>query len=205
MNPIVIGVAGGSGSGKTTVANHIKNALDEDVVAYLPQDAYYVYLPDLTHEQRLAFNYDHPDAFETRRLIHHIRQLKAGRPINLPRYNFTTYLREEETLPINAKPLILVEGILILTDPELRSLMDMKIYVDTDSDVRFIRRLTRDMAERGRTQQQVIEQYMETVRPMHIQFVEPSRRFADIIIPWGGENEIAVDMILGRLQTMLGR
>ncbi len=203
MKPTVIGVAGGSGSGKTTVARHILNEIGEAHVAYLPHDAYYRHRPELSAADRAAVNYDHPDSLETALLVTHIETLLAGRTIARPQYDFVRHLRDGVTLSVASRPLLLVEGILIFADAALRDLMDVRVYVDTDADVRFIRRLRRDMEIRGRTSDQVIDQYLETVRPMHNQFVEPSKRFADIIIPEGGENRVAVDMVIGRLQAML--
>jgi uridine kinase len=203
--PLVIGLAGGSGSGKTTVANVILHRVGPDHIAYLPHDAYYRSYTDLPTAQRDTINWDHPNALETELMTAHVRALKAGQPIELPVYDFITYTRTTATVPLAPQPLILVEGILIFTDPALRDLFDMKIFVDTDADLRFIRRLQRDIAERGRTAESVIHQYLATVRPMHLEFVEPSKRYADIIVPEGGRNEVALDMIVARLEALLGR
>lgn len=203
--PIVIGLAGGSGSGKTTVADAILHRVGPSHIAYLPHDAYYRSYFDLPSAQRDTINWDHPNSLETELMTAHVRALKAGQPIALPVYDFITYTRTAGTVPVNPQPLILVEGILIFTDPALRALFDMKIFVDTDADLRFIRRLQRDIAERGRTAESVIQQYLATVRPMHLEFVEPSKRYADIIVPEGGRNEVALEMIVARLAALLGR
>jgi len=203
--PIVLGLAGGSGSGKTTVANVILQRVGPGRIAYLPHDAYYRSFTDLPPAPRDAINWDHPNALETELMTAHVRALKAGQPIDLPVYDFTTYTRTAATVPVLPRPLILVEGILIFTDPALRALFDMKIFVDTDADLRFIRRLQRDIAERGRTAESVIQQYLATVRPMHLEFVEPSKRYADIIVPEGGRNDVALEMIVARLAALLER
>jgi uridine kinase len=201
--PVIFGVAGGTGSGKTTVANAILDKVGADQVAYLPHDAYYRELSHLAKENRNQINFDHPDALETELLIQHIRELAAGRPIEIPVYDFTTHTRTNRTIHVEPAPIILVEGILIFSEPELRELMDIRLYVDTDADLRFIRRLSRDMEERGRSVQSVIQQYLTTVRPMHLEFVEPSKRHADVIIPEGGHNEVAMTMIAARLKELL--
>jgi uridine kinase len=193
---MVIGVAGGSGSGKTTVVRRIVESLGNEQVTVLEHDRYYRDRIDLRLEERAALNYDHPDSLETDLLVRHVLELREGRPVDLPVYDFARYARQsihETALPRRA---IIVEGILILTDPALRPLMDIKVFVDTDDDTRFIRRLQRDMSERGRTVQSVIDQYLATVKPMHLEFVEPSKRYADIIIPQGGHNAVAIDMLL---------
>ena len=203
--PLVIGLAGGSGSGKTTVANAILHRVGPDHIAYIPHDAYYRSFHELPTAQRDTINWDHPNSLETELMTAHVQALKAGQPIALPVYDFISYTRTAATVPVNPQPLILVEGILIFTDPALRALFDMKIFVDTDADLRFIRRLQRDIAERGRTADSVIQQYLATVRPMHLEFVEPSKRYADIIVPEGGRNEVAMEMIVARLAALLGR
>jgi uridine kinase len=193
---MVIGVAGGSGSGKTTVVRRIVESLGNEQVTVLEHDRYYRDRLDLRLEERAALNYDHPDSLETDLLVRHVIELREGRPVDLPVYDFARYARQsihETAFPRRA---IIVEGILILTDAALRPLMDIKVFVDTDDDTRFIRRLQRDMSERGRTVQSVIEQYLATVKPMHLEFVEPSKRYADIIIPQGGHNAVAIDMLL---------
>jgi uridine kinase len=201
--PIVFGVAGGTASGKTTVAQTILKAVGAEQVAYLPHDAYYKDRPDLPLAERALVNYDHPNSLETKLLIKHIRQLIARQPVRMPVYDFTHHRRTAQTVLVEPSPIILVDGILIFTRRKLRELMDIKIYVDTDADVRFVRRLQRDMEERGRSQASVIQQYLETVRPMHLKFVEPSKRHADVIIPHGGHNQIAIDMVVARLEAML--
>jgi len=203
FKPIVFGVAGGTASGKTTVAQTVLEAVGASRIAYLPHDAYYKDYEGLTLEQRARVNYDHPDSLETKLLIQHIRELLVGIPVNVPIYNFTTLRRTDETLLIEPAPIILVDGILIFTKRKLRDLMDIKIFVDTDSDVRFIRRLERDMNERGRSLDSVVQQYFDTVRPMHLKFVEPSKRYADIIIPGGGHNQVAMEMVISRLHMLL--
>ncbi len=205
QRPIVFGVAGGTASGKTTVAHTILKAVGAEQVAYLPHDAYYKDRPDLPLAERALVNYDHPNSLETKLLIKHIKRLMAGEPVQMPVYDFTRHRRTEQTILVEPSPIILVDGILIFTRRKLRELMDIKIYVDTDADVRFIRRMQRDIEERGRSLPSVVKQYLETVRPMHLKFVEPSRRYADVIIPHGGHNQIAIDMVVARLQALLGR
>jgi uridine kinase len=196
VHPIVIGVAGGSGSGKTTVVRRIVDALGDSRVTVLEHDRYYRDRNDLRLEERAGLNYDHPDSLETDLMVRHVQDLRAGRSIDAPQYDFALYQREPRTEAIAPARAIIVEGILIYTDAALRALMDVKVFVDTDDDTRFIRRLQRDMAERGRTVQSVIDQYLGTVKPMHLEFVEPSKRYADIIIPQGGHNAVAIDMLL---------
>lgn len=202
--PLVIGLAGGSGSGKTTIANVILKRVGENHIAYLPHDAYYKDLSSLPHNQRAQINFDHPDSLDTPLLIEHIRKLKARQAIDLPVYDFKTDRRTERTIHIEPKPVILVEGILIFAEQELLPLFDVKIFVDADADIRFIRRLQRDLFERGRSIESVIHQYLNTVRPMHLKFVEDSKRYADVIIPEGGYNAVAMDMVVSRIQTLLG-
>jgi len=201
--PVVIGIAGGTGSGKTTVANVIVERIGADLIAYLPHDAYYKDLSDLPENQRIQINFDHPDSLDTDLLYKHIKLLKNNQPINLPVYDFKTHSRTEQTQRIAPQPVILVEGILIFIEAELRKLFDIKIFVDTDPDIRFIRRLQRDITERDRTTESVIRQYLTTVRPMHLEFVEPSKRYADVIIPEGGLNTVAMDMVVARLEALL--
>jgi uridine kinase len=196
MNPIVIGVAGGSGSGKTTVVSRIVESLGSDHVTVLEHDRYYRDRKDLRLEERAALNYDHPDSLETDLLVKHLVELKEGRSIELPFYDFARFARRTQHETKVPRRAIIVEGILIFTDAALRELMDIKVFVDTDADTRFIRRLQRDLTERGRTVDSVIEQYLSTVKPMHLDFVEPSKRYADIILPQGGHNPVAVDMLL---------
>jgi uridine kinase len=201
--PLVIGIAGGSGSGKTTVANEILERVGPGHIAFLPHDAYYKDLSNLPEPRRAEVNFDHPDSLETEILIHHIKELKSGQSIDLPVYDFKTHSRTAKTIPIKPQPVILVEGILIFVERALREIFDVKIFVDTDPDIRFIRRLQRDINERGRTTSSVINQYHKTVRPMHLEFVEPSKRYADVIIPEGGLNIVALDMVVARIQTLL--
>jgi uridine kinase len=201
--PLVIGIAGGSGSGKTTVANSLLSRVGEERIAYLPHDAYYKDLSALPPQQRAEVNFDHPNSLENELLCLHIERLRRGQPVELPVYDFTTHSRTSETIRVKPKPVIIVEGILIFIEAGLRGLFDIKIYVDTDPDLRFIRRLERDLRERGRTTESVIHQYLTTVRPMHLEFVEPSKRYADVIIPEGGYNQVALDMVLARIRSML--
>jgi uridine kinase len=203
VRPIVIGVAGGTGSGKTTVANEILQRVGAEHVAYIPHDAYYRELGHLAQEERARVNFDHPDSLETELLVEHLKVLCAGQTVEIPIYDFTTHMRTQETRRVEPAPVILVEGILVFVEPELRELLDVKLYVDTDADVRFIRRLQRDVHERGRSVESVCEQYLTTVRPMHLEFVEPSKRYADVIIPEGGFNEVAIEMVAARLRSML--
>lgn len=201
--PVTIGVAGGTGSGKTTVSNQIVERVGQKHIAHLPHDAYYKDFTTLTDEERERINFDHPDSLDTDLMIQHIQQLQHGKTVQIPTYDFTTYRRMPETIKIGHQPILLVEGILIFTDPELRDLLDIKIYVDTDADIRFIRRLKRDVEERGRSVESIIDQYLATVRPMHLKFVEPSKRYADVIIPEGGFNFVAIDMIADRIRRLL--
>jgi len=200
---LVIGVAGGSGSGKTTVAQMILQRVGPDRISFLQHDSYYKDLSGLPQTQRAEVNFDHPNSLDNDMLVRHILLLKEGKPVDVPIYNFSTHSRTDKTFVVQPRPVILVEGILIFTEPELRQLFDVKIFVDTDSDIRFIRRLQRDITERGRTTESVIKQYQSTVRPMHMEFVEPSKRYADIIIPEGGFNTVALDMVVARVETML--
>jgi len=201
--PIVIGVAGGSGSGKTTVAQEILARVGADQIAYIQHDAYYRDLTLLSPQDRARVNFDHPDSLETELLIRHLDTLLAGQPAELPIYDFTRHVRTEQTRRVEPRRVILIEGILIFADRALRERMDVRIYVDTDADIRFIRRLRRDIEERGRTLDSVVNQYLNTVRPMHLEFVEPSKRYADIIVPEGGFNTVALDMIVARIQALL--
>jgi uridine kinase len=201
--PLIIGIAGGSGSGKTTLADSILKAIGEDRIAFLPHDAYYRDQSDKSFEERLLVNYDHPDSLETELLISHIRALSRGETVDLPVYDFKQHTRAREIVRVQPKPIILVEGILIFVEPELRNLCSMKLFVDTDPDICFIRRLQRDVTERGRTVESVISQYLKTVRPSFIEFVEPTKRFADVIIPEGGQNTVASDMVIARLKALL--
>ena len=204
MIPIVIGVAGGSGSGKTTVVRRIIDSIGPDQVAVLDHDRYYRDRNDLRLEERAALNYDHPDALETDLMVTHVLELKAGRAVEVPSYDFTRHSRLSTWETVPPRRAIIVEGILIFTDAALRALMDIKVFVDTDPDTRFIRRLRRDVAERGRTMDSVIEQYQSTVKPMHLDFVEPSKRYADLILPQGGHNAVAVDLLLRLIRSVAG-
>lgn len=201
--PLVIGIAGGSGSGKTTVAQTILQRVGPDRISFLQHDAYYKDLSGLPPVQRAEVNFDHPNSLETDLLIRHILQLKNGQPVAIPIYDFSKHCRTEQTYMVQARGVILVEGILIFVEPDLRNLFDVKIFVDTDSDLRFIRRLQRDISERGRTTESVVKQYLSTVRPMHLEFVEPSKRYADVIIPEGGFNTAALDMVVARIEALL--
>jgi uridine kinase len=200
--PVVIGVAGGSGSGKTTVVRRIVESLGPDEVVVLDHDRYYRDRTDLRLEERAAMNYDHPDSLETDLLVQHIRDLKAGKPVEVPAYDFARYARRSDSERYQPRRAIIVEGILIYADAALRGLMDVKLFVDADADTRFIRRLQRDVTERGRTMESVIEQYLGTVKPMHFEFVEPTKRYADLIIPIGGHNTVAVDLMLSLVRSL---
>jgi uridine kinase len=203
--PLVIGVAGGSGSGKTTVVRKIVDSIGTAEVVVLEQDRYYRDRNDLRFEERAALNYDHPDALETDLLAHHVRELRDGRAVQVPTYDFARHARQPAFETIGPRRAIIVEGILIFTDAPLRQLLDVKVFVDTDDDLRFIRRLQRDISARGRTVQSVIDQYLGTVKPMHLEFVEPSKRYADVIIPQGGHNAVAVDMLLTLIRSLTAR
>lgn len=202
-DPLVIGIAGGSGSGKTTVAQEILNCVGADRIAFLQHDSYYKDLSGLPPVQRAEINFDHPNSLETELLRQHILSLRDGNVVHIPIYNFSTDHRTDQTFSVEPHRVILVEGILIFSDAELRKLFDIKIFVDTDPDIRFIRRLERDLSERGRTTESVIKQYQTTVRPMHLEFVEPSKRYADGIIPGGGFNTAALDMVAARILKLL--
>jgi uridine kinase len=203
-SPLIIGIAGGSGSGKTTLAELILEHIGKDKIAFLPHDAYYRDQDHLPYEERVKVNYDHPDSLETELLIRHIQDLEAGKPIELPVYDFTIHSRKHVTVTVEPRSIILVEGILIFYEKKLRKLFDVKLFVDADPDIRFIRRLTRDITERGRSVDSVINQYQTTVRPMYLEFVEATKRYADIIIPEGGRNSVALEMVIARLESLLG-
>ncbi|GAB6108856.1 uridine kinase [Fusibacter bizertensis] len=201
--PVVIGVSGGTGSGKSTVAKAIFKSLPDENILIIEQDAYYKDQSNLTYEERVKTNYDHPLAFDTDLLIEHIKQLCNHQSIQKPIYNFSKHNRETETHCIRPKEIIIIEGIMILEDERLRNLMDIKIFVDTDADVRIIRRITRDINERGRTLESVIEQYLTTVKPAHEQFIEPTKKYADIIIPEGGYNKVAIDLMTTKVMSII--
>lgn len=203
MKPIVIGVAGGSGSGKSTVAREILRQVNPAHGLILEQDSYYKSQDHIPLEERKKTNYDHPLAYDNDLLLQHLERLLQYKPIQKPVYDFTRHTRSKRTILVQPKDVVIVEGILVLEDARLRQLMDIKVYVDTDADVRFIRRLRRDMRRRGRSMQSVIDQYLTTVRPMHRQFVEPTRRYADIIIPEGGQNRVAIDLLVTKIRSML--
>jgi len=200
----VLGVAGGTGSGKTTVARAILDSVGKERIALIEQDSYYRDVDWRSETELLHHNFDHPSAIDNELLVSHIAALKAGHPVEVPIYDFVRHRRTTRTRRIEPQPVIILEGILIFVEPNLRDLLDFKIYVDTDADLRLIRRLGRDMAERGRSVQDVLRQYLETVRPMHLEFVEPSKRYADIIIPEGGENRVALEMVVAHVEQLLG-
>jgi uridine kinase len=204
LNPFVIGVAGGTGSGKTTVAHRVAASVPAESVTIIEYDSYYRDRPELSDEERARLNFDHPDSLETALLIAHLAALKSGAPVDVPIYDFTTHRRKRETETVHPTPVVVVEGILTFVDAQLRSLFDLKIFVDTDSDIRVFRRIRRDIEQRGRDFASIREQYYETVRPMHLMFVEPSKRWADVILPEGGENEVAIDLIIGKVRSVLG-
>ncbi|MFJ8450895.1 uridine kinase [Aerococcus viridans] len=201
--PIIIGVTGGTGSGKTTVTRKIIEEFGDVSLAYIPQDAYYKDQSHLTMDERVLTNYDHPFAFDNDLLSEHIRQLLDGQAVQMPVYDFTQHNRAEETIRVEPKEVIIIEGILIFSDKELRDLMDIKVFVDTDDDIRIIRRIKRDMAERGRSLDSIIDMYTSIVKPMHEQFIEPTKKFADIIIPEGGSNNVAIDLMTTKIRSII--
>jgi len=201
--PFLIGVGGGTGSGKTTVAERLAAMVGQWELALVKLDSYYCDRAQLPFEERAAINYDHPDAFDWPLLMTHLGALLGGRAAPVPVYDFASHLRTDEVTMVESGPVVVIEGILVLFEPRLRELLDLKVYVDTDPDVRFIRRLQRDVADRGRTPASVIDQYLTTVRPMHLQFVEPSKRYADVIVPHGGMNAPAFDMLVARVRSLL--
>jgi uridine kinase len=202
-NCLVIGICGGTGSGKTTITSRIIEALPQQSVQILQQDHYYKDLPQLPEDVRVSRNFDHPASIDLPLFIEHVRQLREGRAILRPVYDFTQDRRLEKTEWLESRPALIVEGILIFENEALRELMDIKIFVDTDADIRFIRRLGRDIRERGRTVESVVSQYMSTVRPMHLEFVEPSKRYADVIIPEGGYNEVGIDLVIQKIRSLV--
>ena len=201
-SPLIIGIAGGTGSGKTTLARRLAKEFSEEAVL-LSMDNYYKHMPEVPFDERVKMNYDHPDLFDIDLLVDHLTRHKKGETIYHPTYNFVTYLRNEEMIPLPADKIVLLEGILAFVDPRVVDLLDIKIFVDTDADLRFIRRLKRDMRDRGRSLQSVVDQYITTVKPMHDLFIEPSKRHADIIVPQGGKNEVAVSMIVDAISSKL--
>jgi uridine kinase len=203
MDVMIFGVAGGTGSGKTTVAREILESVGTDRIAFLCQDNYYRDVEWESPDQLLAHNFDHPDALDTPLFVEHLRALKSGRAIELPIYDFVHHRRTAAWRRIEARPVVLVEGILLFAEPEIRQLLDFKVFVDTDADVRLVRRIQRDISERGRAVADVLRQYMGTVRPMHLEFVEPSKRWADVIVPEGGENRVALEMVVARVEQLL--
>lgn len=204
-SPVVLGVAGGTGSGKTTVVRELLNAVGRQRIAFIEQDSYYVDVDWETPAQIARHNFDHPSALDNDLLVAQVETIKAGQAIEVPIYDFVHHRRKEETRRVEPKPVILLEGILLFAEPDLRDVLDFKIYVDTAADIRLIRRLRRDLRERGRQFDDVLRQYMETVRPMHLEFVEPSKRWADVIIPQGGENRVALEMVIARIEQLLGQ
>lgn len=201
--PVALGVAGGTGSGKTSVAEAILDEVGRDRIAFLAQDSYYRDIEWQDDAQLLHHNFDHPNALDNDLLVEHVRELKRGRPVEVPIYDFVRHVRTTETVHVDSRPVILIEGILLFVEPELRGLLDLKVYVDTAADVRLMRRVRRDIAERGRTVDDVFRQYSETVRPMHREFVEPSKRWADIIVPKGASNRVALEMVIARVEQLL--
>ena len=200
---LVVGIAGGTASGKTTVARKLIEAIPARKVALLEQDSYYRDLSDLPLEERTQFNFDHPDAFDIPKMVAHLAALKAGRAVDVPIYDFSRHVPKLETIHVEPAPVVMIDGILVLAIEQVRSLLDVKIFVDTDDDVRVIRRIERDVRDRGRTLEGVVEQYFRTVRPMHRGFVEPSKRHADIVIPHGGSNDVAIEMVAGAVRARL--
>ncbi|HEX6964953.1 MAG TPA: uridine kinase [Gemmatimonadaceae bacterium] len=201
--PLILGVAGGSGSGKSTVARKVAESLDHASVAFLDMDAYYRNMTHLSHEERRRVNWDHPDALDLELFVEHLECLAAGRPIAKPVYDFVNHVRASQTVHVAPADLIVADGILLFVDARVRELCDVKIYVDADADIRLIRRITRDLRVRGRTLDDILEQYVSTVRPMHLEFVEPTKRYADVIIPHGGHNEVAIEMLVANIQRRL--
>jgi uridine kinase len=204
MPAYLVGIAGGTGSGKTTIAECIVGSLPTEKVCVIQHDNYYRDRPDLSYEERCQLNFDHPDALETDLLIEHLARLKSGEPIPMPKYDFKTHRRQEETEHLEPRPIVIVEGILVFVDERLRAQLDIKLFVDTPSDIRAFRRIRRDLEQRGRTFTSIREQYYASVRPMHLQFVEPSKAYADLIIPEGGQNRVALDLILAKLLSVAG-
>jgi uridine kinase len=203
MKPLIIGIAGGSGSGKSTVARNVAQALHAETVAFIDMDAYYRNHAHLSLAERRAVNWDHPDAFDWELLLAQLRQLAAGQAIEKPVYDFVTHLRSDRVVPVPPAHVVVIDGILLFTDARVRELCDVKVFVDADADIRLIRRIKRDTNKRGRPLEEIIDQYLTTVQPMHLQFVEPSKRYADVIVPRGGHNAIAIEMIVAKIQRRL--
>ena len=201
--PILIGITGGTGSGKSSIADAIYSSFSTDCIAMIQQDMYYKDQSDLSMEERVKTNYDHPKAFDNDLLISHLKDLIEGKSIEKPIYDFSVHNRSKETIKVDPKSIIIVEGILVLEDERLRDLLDIKVYVDTDADIRILRRLIRDINERGRTLESVVNQYLDVVRPMHMQFTEPTKRYADIIVPEGGQNKVAIDILVSKIKDIL--
>lgn len=204
MKPLIIGIAGGSGSGKSTVARNVAQALHAETVAFIDMDAYYRNQAHLSLAERRAVNWDHPDAFDWELLLAQLRQLAAGEPIEKPVYDFVRHVRSDRTTLVQPADVVVIDGILLFTDERVRALCDVKVFVDADADIRLIRRIKRDTTKRGRPLEEIIDQYLTTVQPMHLQFVEPSKRYADVIVPRGGHNTIAIEMIVAKIQRRLG-
>lgn len=205
MKPFIIGIAGGSGSGKSTVARNVAQALETESVAFIDMDAYYLNFAHLPLAERAKINWDHPDAFDWELLVGQLGRLAAGEPIEKPVYDFVTHTRSEQTVVIPPARVVVIDGILLFTDARVRELCDVKVFVDADADIRLIRRLRRDIKKRGRALDDVLDQYLTTVQPMHLQFVEPSKRYADVIVPRGGHNAVAIEMIVAKIQRRLAR
>lgn len=203
-NPVIIGIAGGTGSGKTTIARRVYEQIGRDRIEWISHDSFYRDFSAMPLEERHHINFDHPDSLETSLLVAQIDQILAGDAVDLPLYDFALHVRSPETRRVEPKPAVIVEGILVLAEPEIRKRIDIKLFVDTPPDIRFLRRLRRDIESRGRTVESVIDQYLSTVRPMHEEFVEPSKRFADLIIPEGGQNRVALDAIISRITEIIG-
>jgi uridine kinase len=200
MKPLIIGIAGGTGSGKSTVARKVADALDTSSVAFIDMDAYYNNYAHLPLEERRRINWDHPNSFDWELMVSQLKALAAGKAIEKPRYDFVNHVRRDETVRVNAANVVVIDGILLLADPRVRDLCDVKVFVDTDADIRLIRRLRRDIVERGRPLEEILDQYLTTVQPMHLEFVEPSKRYADVIVPRGGHNEVAIAMIVAKIR-----
>ncbi len=205
MNTIIIGIAGGTGSGKTTLTERLRDHFGQNEVSVINHDSYYKRHDELPYDERCKLNYDHPDSFDTELMVQHLQALRRGEAVEVPVYNYAIHNRSDQTITVRPAPVIIVEGILIFASPELCELMDLKVFVDTDADVRILRRIVRDVKARGRTLDSVVTQYLTTVKPMHEQFVEPSKRKADLIVPEGGRNEVALDMLIKWVSNHLAK